>query len=189
MALVGFARVSSLEQDLTEQVNALRKAGCEPIFEGKNSGKKECNAERLAELQRYVRSGDVVVVTKLDRLGRSVTQVLSVLEDFKSRGIGFRTLDGAIDTTKSSDPLAMAMVQLLSIFAELERNFIVTRTTEGKKAKGKLQGRPESLSAEQYKEFQKDVKRGASLSEMQKKYGIGRATVSRWKKKVLENGN
>ncbi|WP_129582311.1 recombinase family protein, partial [Rodentibacter caecimuris] len=90
MALVGFARVSSLEQDLTEQVNALNKAGCERIFEGKNSGKKESNADRLKELQDYVREGDVVVVTKLDRLGRSVTQVLTVLDSFRERKIGFK---------------------------------------------------------------------------------------------------
>lgn len=185
MALIGFARVSSLEQDLTEQIKALEKAGCKKIFQGKNSGKKESNAERLAELQGYVRDGDVVVVTKLDRLGRSVSQVLAVLDDFKERGIGFKTLDGAVDTTKLKDPIAMAMVQLLSIFAELERNFIVTRTMEGKRAKGMLQGRPEALNAEQYKQFAKDVKAGASLSELQKKYSIGRATVSRWKKRVL----
>ena len=189
MALVGFARVSSVDQDLTEQLEALKKAGCEKIFQGKNSGKKESNAERLAELQNYVRDGDTVLVTKLDRLGRSVTQVLTVIDSFQSRGIGFKTLDGAVDTTKSNDPMAMAMVQLLSIFAELERNFIVTRTMDGKKAKGMLQGRPEALSAEQYKLFKQDVEKGDSLSMLQKKYGIGRATVSRWKKRVLENGN
>ncbi|WP_129582313.1 recombinase family protein, partial [Rodentibacter caecimuris] len=98
-------------------------------------------------------------------------------------------LDGAVDTTKSDDPLAMAMIQLLSVFAELERNFIVTRTMEGKRAKGMLQGRPEKLDSEQFKQFSKDVKSGLSISKLQAKYNIGRATVSRWKKKVLENGN
>lgn len=184
MALIGFARVSTLEQDLTEQVTALKNAGCERIFEGKNSGKRESNAERLKELLSFIREGDTVITTKLDRLGRSTSQVLGVLDELQSKGVKFKTLDGAVDTT-DDNPMAKAMVGLLAVFAELERNFIVTRTTEGKKAKGKLQGRPESLTAQQYKEFKVDVLKGSSLSELQRKYSIGRATVSRWKQKVL----
>lgn len=187
MALIGFARVSTIEQDLTNQIEQLEKAGCEKIFQGKNSGKKESNEARLKELLAYARDGDVVVTTKLDRLGRSTVQVLSTIDYFRMNGIGFRTLDGQIDTTKENDPMAMAMVSLLAVFAELERNLIRTRTIEGKQAKGMLQGRPEALSDEQYKQFAKDVKGGLSLSALQKKYGIGRATVSRWKQKVREN--
>lgn len=182
--LVGFARVSTIEQDLSIQLSRLSEAGCEKIFEGKNSGKKEGNAARLEELQKYVREGDVVVVTKLDRLGRSLSQILRVLEDFKERGVGFRSLDDGIDTTQTNSPMTTALIQLLGTFAELERNLIVSRTIEGKRAKGMLQGRPEKLSQEQYKNFKKDVNRGLSLSELQKKYLMGRATVSRWKKKV-----
>ena len=80
--------------------------------------------------------------------------------------------------------MTTALIQLLGTFAELERNLIVSRTIEGKKAKGMLQGRPEKLSQEQYKNFKKDVDKGLSLSELQKKYLMGRATVSRWKNKV-----
>lgn len=186
MALIGFARVSSQDQDLTEQVKALKGYGCEKIFEGKNSGKKESNAERLAELLNYIREGDTVIVTKLDRLGRSVLQVLSVLEQFREIGVTFKTLDGAIDTTNDS-PLAQATIGLLAVFAELERNFIVTRTTEGKKAKGKLQGRPEALDEQEYKRFAQSVNDGLSLTQLQKEYGLSRATVVRWKKRVLNS--
>lgn len=191
MALIGFARVSTVEQDLDNQINTLKKIGCEKIFQGKNSGKKESNEARLKELLNYAREGDIVVVTKLDRIGRSTVQVLSTLDYFRSKNIGFKTLDGQIDTTKKDDPMAMALVSLLAVFAELERNLIRSRTIEGKQAKGMLQGRPEALNAEQYKQFEKDVRNGLSLSNLQKKYNIGRATVSRWKKKVLEvnNGN
>lgn len=185
MALIGFARVSSVEQDLTEQLNALKKFGCEKIFEGKNSGKKESNAERLKELLSYVREGDTVVVTKLDRLGRSVIQVLTVLDQFKEKGITFKTLDGAIDTT-NDNPMAQATIGLLAVFAELERNFIVSRTTDGKKAKGKLQGRPEALNDKEFKRFAESVSEGLSLTQLQKAYGLSRATVVRWKKRILE---
>lgn len=185
MALIGFARVSSVEQDLTEQLNALKKFGCEKIFEGKNSGKKESNAERLKELLSYVREGDTVVVTKLDRLGRSVIQVLSVLDQFREMGVRFKTLDGVVDTT-NDNPMAQAMIGLLAVFSELERDFIVSRTTEGKRAKGKLQGRPEALDDKEYKRFAESVAEGLSLTQLQKEYGLSRATVVRWKKRILE---
>ena len=86
--LVGFARVSTIEQDLSIQLTRLSEIGCEKIFEGKNSGKKEGNAARLEELQKYVREGDIVVVTKLDRLGRSLSHILRVL-DLKNEASAF----------------------------------------------------------------------------------------------------
>lgn len=189
MALVGFARVSTREQDLSEQIRQLKQAGCEKIFEGKNSGKKESNADRLSELKSWIRDGDIVVVTKLDRLGRSLRQVLEVLDDFQRRNIGFKTLDGAIDTTKRNDPIAMAMIQLLGLFSELERNFIVTRTQEGKLAKGKsaVGGRPQKLSGDILEQFKKDVIAQKSLSKLSAKYLISISTAARHRKKILND--
>lgn len=186
MAKVGYARVSTQKQDLTDQINQLKNAGCEKIFEGKNSGKKESNAARLKELLSYVREGDTVIVTKLDRFGRSLIQVLAVLEEFKKRKIDFKTLDGIIDTTKRNDPISIATIQLLGLFSELERNFIVMRTQEGKLAKGKsaIGGRPKILSEKSEKRLIKDILKGLSINELAEKYRVSRGTISRYKKQM-----
>lgn len=189
MALIGYARVSTQKQDLTDQINQLKNAGCEKIFEGKNSGKKESNAARLKELLSYVREGDTVIVTKLDRFGRSLIQVLAVLEEFRERKIDFKTLDGIIDTTKRNDPISIATIQLLGLFSELERNFIVMRTQEGKLAKGKsaIGGRPRKLSGDFLEQFKKDVIAKKNLPKLSQKYAISISTAARQRKRILDD--
>lgn len=190
MTKVGYARVSTLKQDLNEQIAELEKFGCTKIFSGKHSGKSEQNEEQLNELLNYIREGDVVVVTKLDRLGRSLSQCLKVLDMLRENKIGFIALNQGIDTTKRKDPMAMAMIHLLGLFAELERNFIVDRTQGGKLAKiesGDLKaigGRPKTLSKEVEKRLLKDIKKGYSLTKLAEKYSVSRATISRYKKLV-----
>lgn len=193
MAKVGYARVSTLKQDLNEQIAELEKFGCTKIFSGKHSGKPEQNEEQLNELLNYIREGDVVVVTKLDRLGRSLSQCLKVLDMLTENKIGFIALNQGIDTTKRKDPMAMAMIHLLGLFAELERNFIVDRTQGGKLAKiesGDLKaigGRPKILSEKAEKRLFKDIKKKYTLTELAEKYGVSRATVSRYKN-LIKNG-
>ncbi len=188
MAKVGYARVSTLKQDLNEQIVELEKFGCTKIFSGKHSGKPEQNEEQLNELLNYIREGDVVVVTKLDRLGRSLSQCLKVLDMLTENKIGFVALNQGIDTTKRKDPMAMAMIHLLGLFAELERNFIVDRTQGGKLAKiesGDLKaigGRPKILSEKTEKRLLKDLQKNYSLTKLAEKYGVSRATISRYKK-------
>lgn len=202
MAKIGYARVSTVKQDLSEQIAALEKFGCEKIFFGKFSGKakdEDFNTilRRVAQSQiqlnnmlNYVREGDVVVVTKLDRLGRSLIQCLKTLDYFKQNKIGFIALDQGIDTTKRKDPMAMAMIHLLGLFAELERNFIVERTQGGKLAKiesGDLKaigGRPKKLSEKAEEKLAKDILKGLSINELAKKYEVSRATISRYKRKI-----
>ena len=190
MAKIGYARVSTTKQDLSEQLAALKKFGCEKIFSGKHSGKAENNEEQLNELLSYIREGDTVIVTKLDRLGRSLSQCLKTLDYFKQNKIGFVALDQGIDTTKRKDPMAMAMIHLLGLFAELERNFIVERTQGGKLAKiesGDLKaigGRPKKLSQKEEEKLVKDILKGGSINELAKKYEVSRATISRYKKRV-----
>jgi COG1961: site-specific recombinases, DNA invertase pin homologs len=135
MAKIGFARVSTLQQDLNEQIRILQEYGCKKIFSGKHSGVSIKNKEQLDELLDYIREGDVVVVTKLDRLGRSLTQCLNTLELFKKRKVGFIAIQQGINTQTQDNPMGTALIQLLGIFAELERSFIVERTQEGKRAK------------------------------------------------------
>lgn len=200
MAKIGYARVSTTKQDLSEQITALKKFGCEKIFSGKFSGKDEDletiltrvkqNKVQLDKMLNYVREGDIVVVTKIDRLGRSLIQCLKTLDYFKQNKIGFVALDQGIDTTKRKDPMAMAMIHLLGLFAELERNFIVERTQGGKLAKiesGDLKaigGRPKKLSEKAEEKLAKDILKGGSINELAKKYEVSRATISRYKKRV-----
>lgn len=200
MAKIGYARVSTTKQDLSEQIAALKKFGCEKIFSGKFSGKDEDvetiltrvkqNKVQLDKMLNYVREGDIVVVTKIDRLGRSLIQCLKTLDYFKQNKIGFVALDQGIDTTKRKDPMAMAMIHLLGLFAELERNFIVERTQGGKLAKiesGDLKaigGRPKKLSEKAEEKLVKDILKGGSINELAKKYEVSRATISRYKKRV-----
>lgn len=202
MAKIGYARVSTEKQDLSEQIAALKKFGCEKIFSGKFSGKAQNedldtiltrikqNQVQLDNMLNYVREGDVVVVTKLDRLGRSLIQCLKTLDYLKQNKIGFIALDQGIDTTKRKDPMAMAMIHLLGLFAELERNFIVERTQGGKLAKvesGDLKaigGRPKKLSEKMEERLAKDIKKKLSINELSKKYEVSRATISRYKKKI-----
>lgn len=192
MALVGYARVSSIQQDLTEQIEALKAFGCEKIFSGKHSGKAKDNQEQLNKMLDYIREGDTVVVTKVDRLGRSLNQVLNVLEEFKQQNIGFVAIQQNVDTRKQSDPLAMAMIQLLGIFAELERSFIVERTQEGIRAKReageKCGGRPAALSESKLKQFKIDAESGLSLSALGHKYKISRATAQRYRTSLKNKG-
>lgn len=191
MAKVGYARVSTLKQDLNEQIAQLEKFGCTKIFSGKHSGKPKQNEEQLNELLNYIREGDIVIVTKLDRLGRSLSQCLKVLDVLTENNIGFIALNQGIDTTKHKDPMAMAMIHLLGLFAELERNFIVERTQGGKLAKiesGELKaigGRPKILSEKDEKRLVKDIKNGDSLTKLSQRYEVSRATVSRYKKLFL----
>lgn len=190
MAKIGYARVSTQGQNLKEQLSELEKYGCEKIFSGKHSGKAKENQQQLNELLNYIREGDVVIVTKLDRLGRSLSQCLKVLDFFKEKNIGFIALHQGIDTTIKNNPMATAMIHLLGLFAELERNFIVDRTKSGKQAKllageiNALGGRPKKLTAEMEKKLINDFQKGISISEAARKYDISRATVSRYKLKA-----
>lgn len=186
MAKIGFARVSTLQQDLNEQIRILQEYGCKKIFSGKHSGVSIKNKEQLDELLNYIREGDVVVVTKLDRLGRSLTQCLNTLELFKKRKVGFIAIQG-INTQTQDNPMGTALIQLLGIFAELERNFIVERTQEGKRAKlaagqkNALGGRPPKVTDKLRREIYKDFEKGLSINIATQKYNLSRATIARLK--------
>ncbi|MFC0860606.1 recombinase family protein [Pasteurella multocida] len=189
MALIGFARVSTKVQDLSEQITQLKLAGCTKIFEGKNSGRKECNEERLKELMNYVREDDIIIATKIDRLGRSSKQLLQLLFQLEEKKVFIKTLDGWLDTTKQKDIFSMVLAHLMAMFAELDRNIIITRTQEGKRAKiaagdyRAIGGRPKLLSTSQERSLVKDIRsQKFSLSSLSKKYNVSRGTISRYKK-------
>jgi DNA invertase Pin-like site-specific DNA recombinase len=143
---VGYARVSTLEQDASFQIDALQQAGCERIFQDKVSGAK---TERLGlqEAIDFLRDGDSLVVWRLDRLGRSLKHLLETVACLEERGIGFRSLQEAIDTTTSGGRL---IFHIFGALAEFERNLIRERTIAGlraARARGRKGGRPKVLDS------------------------------------------
>ena len=125
--LVGYARVSTQDQSPHLQLDALKAASCKRVFEEKASGAKRDRPELIAALS-FMRSGDTLVVWKLDRLARSLTQLMETVEDLSARGIGFRSLTEAIDTTTSGGRLVF---HIFGALAEFERGIIRERTTAG----------------------------------------------------------
>jgi DNA invertase Pin-like site-specific DNA recombinase len=139
--IVGYARVSSEDQDLTIQIEALRDAGCTKIFSEKVSGSSTKGRYQLAACINYMRDGDVMVITRLDRLARSVTDLNNIVTQLRNDGIGFKSTEQAIDTTTSTGRL---MFNMLGAFAEFELDIRKERQAEGiakAKAKGVYKGR------------------------------------------------
>lgn len=146
--LIGYARVSTQDQTPALQLDALKAAGCERIFVEKASGAQRDRPELKAALD-YVRenAGDVLVVWKLDRLARSLSQLIDTADQLEMRGIGFRSLTEAIDTTSAGGRLVF---HVFGAMAEFERSIIRERTKAGldaARARGRTGGRPPALSA------------------------------------------
>ena len=182
---IGYARVSTADQSLNAQIAALKADGCEKLFKTKNSGISTANEEQLQELVDYVREGDVIVVTRLDRLGRSLKQILTVIDQIHSKSASVRTLDGALDSSNKS-PISTAMVSLLGMFAQLERDLISTRTAEGR-ARAKLDGvhlgRQSALPVQTQKTIAKRLAAGEQVSVLAKEHGVSRTTIIRYRTK------
>jgi DNA invertase Pin-like site-specific DNA recombinase len=145
--LVGYARVSTQDQKSELQLDALKVVGCEKVFEEKASGAQRDRPQLKAAVD-YMREGDTLVVWKLDRLARSMKQLIETVEGLDGRGIGFRSLTEAIDTTT---PGGRLVFHIFGALAEFERSIIRERTNAGLKAardRGRLGGRPPALSAD-----------------------------------------
>ena len=182
MAKIGFARVSTNQQDLTIQLDALKQEKCEPIFFGKQSGASDANNAKLAELLDYIRCGDVIYVTKLDRLGRSLKSVLSTIEAIHHKGATIKSLDGVIDTSNQS-PFAKAMVNLIGTFAQLERDLIISRTKEGRLAaiqSGRSLGRPKFINEAEREKIKNALKSEShNISQLAAIHNVSRTTIRR----------
>lgn len=175
---VGYARVSTLEQNLESQVDALKKAGCDYIYQEKKSGVVE--REELEKALGYLRGGDTLVVVKLDRLGRSLKSLLELVEGLKVRGGHFQSLDDGIDTSTS---VGNFFFQVIGAFSELERNLIIERTHKGLKAarsRGRLGGRPK-VHKEDKKEiaYREVMENEKSIKEVAESLGMSRMTIYR----------
>jgi DNA invertase Pin-like site-specific DNA recombinase len=144
---IGYARVSTQDQDFALQLDALTKEGCDKIFQEKASGAQRDRPELKAALS-YMRQGDTLIIWKLDRLARSMKQLIETVEDFERQGIGLKSLQDPIDTGSASGKL---IFHIFAALAEFERGVIRDRTNAGLKsarARGRIGGRPPALSIE-----------------------------------------
>ena len=183
---IGYARVSTADQNLESQIDALKKAGCDEFYKEKKSGVSE--REELEKALGYLREGDTLVVTKLDRLGRSLKKLLELIEEFKERGIHFQSLDDGIDTSTS---VGNFFFQVIGAFSELERNLIVERTQKGLKAarsRGRLGGRPQ-IHKEDKKEiaYREVMENQKSIKDIAESLGMSRMTIYRYIEKKQQN--
>jgi DNA invertase Pin-like site-specific DNA recombinase len=177
MTLVCYARVSSTGQSLAVQEDLLKAAGAEEIFKEKRTGTTTEGRDELEAALRFVRKGDVFMVTRLDRLARSMLDLRKIVDRLTDKGVGFRVLQqGSIDTTKSEGRF---LLNILASFAELEHSIRAERQADGiakAKAAGKYRGRPASIDPAQIAAMKAD---GLGATAIAKKLGVSRASIYR----------
>ena len=182
--LIGYARVSTQDQDAAAQIVALKAAGCELLFEEKASGGRWDRPE-LHRLLGQLRKGDVLIVWKLDRLSRSLKDVLILMEKIAQAGAGFRSLTEAIDT---NSPGGRMMMQIIGTFAEFERAVLRERTRSGlieARKQGRVGGRRPKLKMSQQQEIIHLVHSGQkTAAEAARLFNVHPATVSRLLKRA-----
>ena len=179
MVCVGYARVSSVGQSLAVQVDKLTAAGCAPIFEEKASGTRQ---ERpvLQECLRYLRKGETLVVTRLDRLARSLAHLSALDAQLKTREITLQVLDQAIDTTTSHGRMLFGM---LSVFAEFENDLRRERQMDGiakAKARGVYIGGRPTLTPAQVLALREQRTAGVLIKNLMRQYKLSKASVYRY---------
>ena len=176
MTIYGYARVSTDDQDLTILQEALEKAGCEIIRAEKVSGTSIQGRDELNTLLEFLRDGDELVVTRVDRLARSVLDLQTIVRDIKSQGVHLRATEQPIDT---STPAGKCFLDMLGVFAEFETNLRRERQMEGiakAKERGVYKGRKPSVDKTQIIELHKS---GMGATAITKELNISRATVYR----------
>jgi DNA invertase Pin-like site-specific DNA recombinase len=179
MAIVGYARVSTQDQALSGQLEALKAAGAETVYREKVSGVR-ADRPQLAKMMTGLKAGDVVVVTKLDRLGRSTRELLDLIDRIGKAGGSFRSLGDPLWDTGSAQGRLLST--LLAAIAEFERELIRERTGDGRKramAAGVKFGRKPKLSAFQRSEAIKRRAAGEPLATIAKSYAVDISTISR----------
>ena len=177
--LIGYVRVSTNDQQTDLQREALNRANCELIFEDKISGSK---SERpgLKRLLKVAKEGDTVVVWKLDRLGRSVRHLITLVSDLKNRGIHFKSITDSIDTGSAAGRF---FFHVMSALAEMERELIIERTLAGlavARSQGRIGGRPRRLSEAQIEQSGRLLEKGHTRRELALIYDVSLATIYKY---------
>jgi len=179
---IGYARVSTQDQNLDLQNDALKAAGCENIYTDKMSGAKT-NRPGLEEILGFIRKGDTLVVWKLDRLGRSLKHLIQVLNQLDERGVYFKSIQESLDT---STPGGKLIFHVFGALAEFERDIIRERTMAGlaaARARGRKGGRPRKLSKKQVEMAKKLMNDPTiSIGEICRTMGVSKATLYRFAK-------
>ncbi|MBT7825052.1 MAG: recombinase family protein [Bacteroidetes bacterium] len=180
--IIGYARVSTEDQNLDLQFDALKEAGCKKIFQDKISGVKE-DRDGLLQVLEIVRPGDTLVVWKLDRLGRSLQHLISVIDELKEKDVYFRSLKENLDTSSSTGKL---IFHIFGALAEFERDIIRERTMAGlaaARARGRVGGRPKIMDAGKVK-LAKTLMADNSrcVREICEILGVSKATLYRYLK-------
>ena len=176
MAKIGYARVSSFDQDHATQAARLKDAGCEIIRKEKASGKTRAGRDELAAILDFIRPGDELVVVKLDRLGRSTRDVLNLVHELEQKGAGLRVLEPEFCTSTDTGRI---LVTVLGMVAEMERRFILERQRAGidaAKKKGVYKGRKPSVPVEQVRKMRGEGKGPAEIAAV---LGVSRMSVWR----------
>ena len=183
MALIGYARVSKSDgsQDLETQIQKLKDAGVDDahIYIEQASGAKD-DRPVFRECLKACRKSDCLVFYRFDRITRSLAKLVLTMDDLSKRGVAMKSLTEPFDT---SDPTSRAMVQMIGIFAELERNIISRRTKDSlayRKSIGVKLGRPSALTADKIEQLEFMVSRGRSVKEMCEKLQISKPTYYKW---------
>ena len=177
MALYGYARVSTNDQDFTLQEQALRAAGCEVIRAEKVTGTSLTGRTELQVLLDFLRRGDTLVVTRIDRLARSIKDLQDIVYTLKEQGVTLKAIEQPIDTRSAA---GKAFLDMLGVFAEFETNLRRERQIEGiaaAKSRGVYRGRKPSVNTAEIQRLRLEDKLGAT--EIARRLGVGRATVYR----------
>jgi len=173
---VGYARVSTHDQELNLQLDALKAAGCSTIYEEKASGRSVDRPE-LANCLKALRPGDTLVVWRLDRLGRSISDLVAIVDALGQRGIQFESLNEKIET---ASPAGMMIFVVFAALASYERDIIKERTLAGlaaARSRGRVGGRQPKLSTKQKYQMKTLIESGTPVSEVAKTFGLSRSTV------------
>lgn len=176
---VGYARVSSKDQNLERQTELLRKEGVFSLYEDRMTGSTR-QRPGLEEALRYVRKGDQLIVTSMDRLARSLSDLYSIVDDLTARGVSVKFLKEGQTYSKDSKPVAKLMLGLLGSVAEFERSIIRERQAEGiaqAKKRGVYKGRANALTAEQVEQAKKWIDEGVPKTKVAERLGVGRTTL------------
>ena len=181
---IGYARVSTADQDLDPQLDVLRARGCDPIYSERASGKKDDRPE-LAQALKALRTGDTLVVWRLDRLGRSLPHLVATVTGLAERDVGLESVTEAIDTSTAAGKLVF---NVFASLADFERNLISERTRAGLaagRARGRKGGRPPALSPKQLREARlllTDPE--ATVTGVAQRYGVSRSTLYNGLKRI-----
>jgi DNA invertase Pin-like site-specific DNA recombinase len=179
MAVIGYARVSTNDQSLALQMNALREAGVDRVFNDKGVSGSKTARPGLDDCLDHLREGDILTVWKLNRLGRNTQHVLAVIDELTSRGIGFRSITEGLHT---EGPMGKAMLTIMAAFAQLERDTMIERTRAGlaaAAANGRKGGRPRKVDDSAAIKARSLREKGIEAIDIAKMLGVSRATVYR----------